>query len=140
MAGAAHIDAHHGIVVGYPLLGIDHLPVGIFAARASRHLGVLADQPIPRIGCTFLESEAFGIRPGTEKRRVTAVALGAKYVAAQDDAVVHRDGRVPVDSHPVPDLAPGCDRGLGLRRIVRAAIEAGCAHVAFTSRRGQGAP
>ncbi len=105
-AAAARVDAHAGVAVRHPFLGIDHFPVLVVVARAGGDVGMLG-RP-----CAARRS---GSRPGTRgpwRRGRRSGAPGslpsldrAKHVGAQHEAVVHRDRHVPVDAHAVADFA-----------------------------------
>src|SRR5262249_13136979 len=86
-AGAARIDTHDCIAVRYPLLRVNDFPVLIFIARSYGDFWLLLDHPLPGEIPPILEGVAFRIGPVIEDRRKFAVAHGAEYIGAQDDAV-----------------------------------------------------
>ena len=104
-AGAAGIDAHAGIVVRHPLLGVDHLPVLVAVARAGGDVGMLLGHALPGARIAVLEGEALGVGPVGQDHRIAAVLHRAEDVGAQHQAVVHGDRHIPVDAHAVADFA-----------------------------------
>src|SRR5262245_52592398 len=102
---AAGVDAHAGIVVRYPFLGIDHLPALVEVARAGGDVGMPFGHALPCARIAVLEREALGIGTVAQDHRVTAVLHRAKDVGAQHQAVVHPDRDVPIDAHAVAHLA-----------------------------------
>src|SRR5262249_514181 len=65
------------------------------------HFGRGFGETVPVALVAFLEGEALGIRPVTQDYRILAIADRTEHIGAQHDAVVHFDGRVPVDLHAV---------------------------------------
>jgi hypothetical protein len=59
--------------------------------------------PLRRIA--LLEGEAFGVRPVAEDHGIPAFVDRPENVRPQHEAVVHWNGDVPVDPHPVSDFA-----------------------------------
>src|SRR5215468_11756998 len=102
---AAGVDAHAGIVVRYPFLGIDHLPALVEVARAGGDVGMPFSHALPRARIAVLEREALGIGTVAQDHRIAAVLHRAKDVGAQHQTVVHLDRDVPVDAHAVAHLA-----------------------------------
>src|SRR5262249_30535202 len=79
----ARIDAHAGIVVRHPFLGIDHFPALIEIARAGGDVGMLFSHALPRARIAILEREAFGIRAVAQDHRIAALLHWTKYIRAQ---------------------------------------------------------
>jgi hypothetical protein len=104
-AGAAGIDAHAGIVVRHPFLGVDHLPVLVLVGRAGGDIGMLLDHALPGARIAFLEGEALGIGAVAQDHRILARFHRPKHIGAQHKAVVHGDRHVPIDVHAVAHLA-----------------------------------
>src|SRR5499433_3492474 len=104
-AAAAGVDAHAGIVVRHPFLGINHLPALVEVARAGGDVGMLLRHALPRARIAILEREALGIGAVAQDHRIAAVLHRAKDVGAQHQAVVHVDRDVPIDAHAVAHLA-----------------------------------
>ena len=69
------------------------------------HLGVLLDHPAPLVAVEVLEVEPLAVRAVGQDDRVLAGPGRPVDVGPEDDAVVHRNGDVPVDAHPIADLA-----------------------------------
>ena len=104
-AGAARVDADADVAIRYPLLRVDHFPVLVLVRRSSGHVGMLLDHPAPLVGVEILEVEPLPVRAVGQDDRVLAVGRRTKHVGAQDEAVVHADGHVPVDAHAVAHFA-----------------------------------
>ena len=104
-AAAARVDAHAGVVVRHPFLGIDHFPALVEVARAGGDVGMLLGHALPRARIAVLEGEALGVGAVGQDHRIAAVLDRAEHVGAQHEAVVHRDRHVPVDAHAVAHLA-----------------------------------
>src|SRR5262249_56730947 len=66
---------------------------------------MLLDHAAPLVGVEILEVQPLAVRAVGQDDRVPAVIRRAKHVGAQDEAVVHTDGHVPVDAHAVADFA-----------------------------------
>src|SRR5712671_3843161 len=66
---------------------------------------MFADHRCPRVGIAILKGEAFCVRPIREQHWKTAFGDRPENIGAQDDAVIHPNGRVPVDFHPVADFS-----------------------------------
>src|ERR1043166_8710627 len=98
-AGAARIDAHDGVALGGPLLGVDHLPGLVAVGRAFEELRVRGDEALPGRGVAFLESVVLAVRTAREDHRIARLARRQVDVGAQLRAVVHRDRLVPEDAH-----------------------------------------
>src|SRR5205809_5261694 len=97
-----HLNAFSfNVAVRYPLLGIDHLPVLVLVRGACLDVGVLSYHPAPLIGIEVLEGEPLAVRAVGQDDGMLAVTDRPVDVSAQDEAVVHRDGNVPVDAHSV---------------------------------------
>src|SRR5499433_2184269 len=101
---AAGVDAHAGIVVRHPFLGIDHFPALVEVARASGDVGMLFGHALPRARIAILEREALGVGTVTQDHRIAAVLHRAEDVGAQHQTVVHLDRDVPIDAHAVAHL------------------------------------
>ena len=71
-AAAAGVDAHAGIVVRHPFLGVDHLPVLVLVRRAGGDVGMLLDHALPGAGIAVLEGEALGVGAVAEDHRIAA--------------------------------------------------------------------
>ena len=54
-AGAARIDAHHGVAFGHPFLRIDDFPVLVLVGRAVGNIRMSGDHDVPRPGIAFLK-------------------------------------------------------------------------------------
>ena len=104
-AGAAGIDAHAGVIVRHPFLGVDHLPVLVLVGGVRGDVGVLLDHALPRAGIAFLEGEALGIGAVGEDHGVFPGLHRPKNIGAEHEAVVHLDRHVPIDVHAVAHLA-----------------------------------
>jgi hypothetical protein len=102
--GATGIDAHNGIAVGHPLLGINQLPVLILVARALQRFGKGFHQPHPRALVCFRKGKTLGVRPIAEDDGILAVSDRPKDIGAQQKPVVHLDRGVPIDAHAVADF------------------------------------
>src|SRR5215471_2508272 len=102
---AARIDAHAGIVVRHPFLGIDHFPTLVEIARTGGDVGMLFGHALPRARITVLERKPFGIRAVAQNHRIAALLHGTKYIRSQHQPIVHLDRHVPVDAHAVAHLA-----------------------------------
>ena len=104
--GAAGVDPDARIAVRHPLLGVHDLPVLVLVGRVGHHLGIGLDHQAPLVGVEVLEDEALAVRPVGQDGRDLAGPERAVHVGPQHDPVVHGDGHVPLDAHPVPDFAP----------------------------------
>src|SRR6266850_105243 len=106
-ARAAGIDAHAGISFRDPLLGIDDLPVLVFVGRPAGDVGVLGDHALPRARIAVLKREAFGVGTVAENDGKSPLLLRTVYIRPEHQPVVHPDRNVPVNAHPVAELALG---------------------------------
>src|SRR5262249_59527210 len=111
----ARIDAHAGIVVRHPFLGIDHFPALIEIARAGGDVGMLFSHALPHARIAVLEREAFGIRAVAQDHRIAALLHWTKYIHAQHYPIVHPHHHIPADAHALPHLAAML-MGLAARR------------------------
>ncbi len=103
-AAAARVDAHAGVGVRHPLLGVDHLPILVFVAGAGCHVRVFLRHALPGARIAVLEGQTLGVGAIGEDDGIAAFLDGAEDIAAQHDAVVHAQGHVPVDAHAVAHL------------------------------------
>src|SRR5262249_13641688 len=104
--GAARIDTHDCIAVRYPPLRVNDFPVLISVTRSYGDFRLLFDHPLPGEFPTILEGVALRIGPVIEDHRKFAVAHGAEYVGAQDDAIIHENSGIPFDLHAIADFRP----------------------------------
>ena len=104
-AGAARIDAHQRVAVGYPFLRIGDFPVLVFVGRAGNCIGVFLAHDFPGGFVTVLEGQPFAVGAVAHDRRILAIANRAEDVGAQYEAVVHCDRHIPVDLHAVANFA-----------------------------------
>src|SRR5260221_278619 len=102
---ASQFDAHAGIVVRHPFLGIDYLPALVEVARSGGDVGVHVGHALPGARIAVLESEALCIRAVAQDHRIAAILYWTKDVGAQHEAVVHLDRDIPIDAHAVAHLA-----------------------------------
>ena len=102
---SAGIDAHAGVSVGDPFLGIDDFPALVLVGRAVGDVGVLGDHALPRARIAVLKRESLGIRAVAENDREPPLLLRTVHVRPEHQPVVHLDRDVPVDTHPVAELA-----------------------------------
>src|SRR5262249_13916 len=72
-SAAAGIDAHAGIAVWYPFLGIDDFPILILVARSGGNVGMLAGHALPRAWIAVLKRQAFGICAAPQNPPVTTL-------------------------------------------------------------------
>ena len=120
-AGAAGIDAHAGIVVRHPFLGIDDLPVLVLVGGVCGDVGMLLDHALPGARIALLEGEALGVGAVAQDHRIFAGLHRPEHVGAQHEAVVHLDRHVPIDVHAVAHLAA---RLMGFGRLCRGPVGA----------------
>ena len=113
-AGAAGIHAHHRVPVRDPPLGIGDLPVLVLVGRALEDFRMIGDHLLPLHRVAILEGKTLRVDPVRQDHRVAPIFDGPVDVRAEDEAVVHLDGRVPHDAHAVPYFAPHFD----FRRLV----------------------
>lgn len=59
---------------------------------------------LPLMRVTLLVGEPFCIKPIRQDHRISAVFDGLKNIRPKDDAVVHRNGLMPGDTHTIPYL------------------------------------
>jgi hypothetical protein len=104
-AATARIDAHAGVVVRHPFLGIDHFPALVEVARSCGDVRVLFGHALPRTRIAVLEGETLGVGSIAQNHRIAAVLHRTEDVGAQHHAVVHLDRHVPVNAHAVAHLA-----------------------------------
>ena len=116
-AGPARVHAQAGIAVRHPLLRVHHLPVLVLVRGAREHVGVLRHHAAPLISVEVLEVQPLGIGAVGEDDGVRARPGGPVHIGAEDQAVVHRDGDVPVDAHAVADLAREVAHGRSPRQL-----------------------
>ena len=102
---AAAVDPDADVPVGHPFLRIDDLPALILVGRAGRHVGLVGAHAPPLVGVEVLEVQPLAVGPIGHDHRIFAVGDRPVDVASQHQAVVHRDRHVPIDSHPIADLA-----------------------------------
>ena len=112
-ASAARVYAHADVAVRHPFLRIDQLPALVLIARTFEHFGRRLGQPRPVGLVALLEGEPFCIGTIAEDDRIAALGRRTEDIRAQNDAVVHRDRRVPIDSHAVANFAVGAYRASG---------------------------
>src|SRR5262249_9800495 len=104
-AATTRIHAHADIAVRHPLLGIADFPALILVGRARRHARMLFHHALPGSLVTVLEVQPLAIGAAAEDDGIAAFADWSEDVAAQHQAVVHRDRHVPIDLHPIAYLA-----------------------------------
>src|ERR1700724_3700378 len=83
---------------------------------------MLRDHPLTGAGIAVLKGETLGVGPVGQKNRIAAIGHRPEYVGAEDKAVVHGNGDVPLDAHAVSNLhAPilSSPRATGKRRLRR---------------------
>ena len=115
--GAARVDAHAGIAVRHPFLRIDQFPILILVARSLQNIGRRFDHAAPLARIALLERQPLGVGAVAQNDRIFSTADRPVDIGAQHDAVVHADGRVPIDLHIVADFALGLvHRHVPLRR------------------------
>src|SRR5262252_5073057 len=102
---ATRIDAHADIVVRYPFLRIDHLPVLVLVGRARRDIGMLPGHALPRARIALLEGQPLGIGAVAQDHRICADFRGPEDIRAQHQPVIHGDRDIPVDVHAVAESA-----------------------------------
>ena len=103
-AGAAAVDAHDRIVVRHPFLRVDHFPALVEVAGSRGDVGMFFRHALPGARIAVLEGEVLGVGTVGEDDRVLSVFHRAKDIGAQNHAVVHGYGYVPVDPHVVADF------------------------------------
>ena len=113
--GAARVHAHAGIAVRHPLLGVDDLPVLVLVRRARRHVRVLLHHAPPLVGVEILEVQPLGVGAVGQDHGVAPRGDGPEDVRPHHETVVHRDRHVPIDPHPVANLADGLAHNQVLR-------------------------
>ena len=104
-AAAARIDAHDGIAVRNPLFRIADFPALVLVGRAGHHVRLLLLHALPGGLVAVFEVKPLAVRAVAEQNRITAFLDWPEHVAAQHEPVVHLDRHVPIDAHPVADLA-----------------------------------
>ena len=109
-ARAPGVDPDARVTIGHPLLRVDDLPVGELVAGPLGDVGVRGDHHPPLVRVTLLERQALGVGAVGEDHRVPRGPVRAEHVGPEHDAVVHRDGHVPLDHHV---RAPGRSGGPG---------------------------
>src|SRR5215831_1613041 len=102
---AARVDAHAGVVVRDPFLGIDHLPALVKVARSGGDVGVRVGHALPGARIAIMKSKALRIGAVAQDHRIAAILHRTKDISAQHHAVVHRDWYVPIDAHTIAHLA-----------------------------------
>ena len=102
-AGAARVDAHAGVAVRDPFLGIDDFPVLIFVGRPVGDIRMTGDHPLPCARIAFLEGKALGIGAVGQQDGTRFAGGWPKHIRPEYDTVVDRDVDIPVDRHPVLD-------------------------------------
>ena len=136
----ARVDAQADVAVWHPFLRIDQFPHLVRVGRAFSRLGKSRGHALPCALVAFLEGEALAERAIGKNDRVLPVVVWSEDIGAQHDAVVHRDGRIPVDAHAVAHLALGrlelsIHRLRSLRRLIAQDGLPGA--LPYTSRRSQ---
>ena len=107
--GAARIHADHDIAMRYPAFGIGDLPVLILVGRALQNLRMIGDHLLPLHGIALLIGEALGVNSIGQDHGIPAIGNGPENVGTEVDAVIHNNGRVPVDTHSIPHFSSHLD-------------------------------
>src|SRR5262245_3965261 len=90
-AATARIDAHANIAIRDPFLRVADFPALILVGGPGYHIRMLERHAIPGGLVAVLEMQPLAIRAIAENDRIAAVLDGPENVAAQHNAVVHRD-------------------------------------------------
>ena len=104
-ARATRVHSHDRVSVRHPFLRIHHFPVLILVGGTRGHVRVFFAHPAPLGIVQVLEMQPLAVRAVGQDDRIPSVLDRPVDVGAQDQAIVHPDRHVPVDSHAVADLA-----------------------------------
>ena len=104
-AAAAGVHAHAHVPVGHPLLRVHGLPALVAVRRTGRHIGMLLGHHPPLVDITVLEGQPLAVGPVGQDHRVSPLLYRPIDIGTQHETVIHRYRHVPVDPHPLLNLA-----------------------------------